>query len=207
MIRTSTLLAALAIATASPALAQQAPAVDPAKVDAAVKAAFPGAPADWAPRLTPDETMKACSAHNNLPPAPVAQAITAREKATIEYPADGNFIGDWKRGEQYAQSGFGLRFTDYPPRNRVNGGNCYACHQLTKVEVSYGTIGPSLLKYGEIRKFAEADAKLVYEKIYNASASFPCSLMPRLGANKVLTIDQIKDIVALVMSPDSPVNK
>jgi sulfur-oxidizing protein SoxX len=73
--------------------------------------------------------------------------------------------------------------------------------------VSYGTIGPSLLKYGEIRKFAEADTKLVYEKIYNANASFPCSLMPRLGANKVLTIEQIKDIVALIMSPDSPVNK
>lgn len=207
MIRISALLAALAIAAASPVLAQQGPAIDPAKVDAAVKAAFPSAAADWAPRLVPDDTMKACSAHNNLPPAPVAQAIIAREKATIQYPADGKFIGDFKNGERLAQSGFGLRFTDYPPGNRVNGGNCYACHQLTKAEVSYGTIGPSLLKYGEIRKFAEADTKLAYEKIYNSNASFPCSLMPRLGANKVLTIDQIKDIVALIMSPDSPVNK
>jgi sulfur-oxidizing protein SoxX len=31
--------------------------------------------------------------------------------------------------------------------------------------------------------------------------------MPRFGSNKVLTIEQIKDLVALVMSPDSPVNK
>jgi sulfur-oxidizing protein SoxX len=31
--------------------------------------------------------------------------------------------------------------------------------------------------------------------------------MPRFGANKILTIDQIKDAVALLMSPDSPVNK
>jgi sulfur-oxidizing protein SoxX len=31
--------------------------------------------------------------------------------------------------------------------------------------------------------------------------------MPRFGANKVLSVDQIKDIVALLMSPDSPVNK
>jgi sulfur-oxidizing protein SoxX len=31
--------------------------------------------------------------------------------------------------------------------------------------------------------------------------------MPRLGANKVLTIEQIKDAVAPIMSPDSPVNK
>ena len=31
--------------------------------------------------------------------------------------------------------------------------------------------------------------------------------MPRFGANKILTVDQIKDLVALLMSPDSPVNK
>ena len=31
--------------------------------------------------------------------------------------------------------------------------------------------------------------------------------MPRFGANKVLTIEQIKDLVALLMSPDSPANK
>jgi sulfur-oxidizing protein SoxX len=31
--------------------------------------------------------------------------------------------------------------------------------------------------------------------------------MPRFGSNKVLTIDQIKDLVALLMSKDSPVNQ
>jgi sulfur-oxidizing protein SoxX len=31
--------------------------------------------------------------------------------------------------------------------------------------------------------------------------------MPRFGTNNVLTIDQIKDLTALLMSPDSPVNK
>ena len=31
--------------------------------------------------------------------------------------------------------------------------------------------------------------------------------MPRFGANKVLTIEQIKDVVALLMRPESPVNK
>ncbi len=201
------LVGVFALAIVSDAPAQQRPAVDPARVDAAVKSAFPTAPADWAPRLAPDETMKQCSAHNNLPPKDVAEAIQAREKATIQYPADGKFLGDWKTGERLAQSGFGLRFTDYPPGNRVNGGNCYACHQVSKEEVSYGTIGPSLLGYGKIRKFADPDVKLAYEKIYNSHASYPCSLMPRLGANKVLTIDQIKDIVALIMSPDSPVNK
>ena len=89
---------------------------------------------------------------------------------------------------------------------QVNGGNCYACHQLTKAEVSYGTIGPSLLNYGKIRNFSVADAKAAYEKIYDAQASYPCSNMPRFGTNKVLTIEQIKDAVALLMSPESPVN-
>lgn len=205
--RTFAFALGLALFAAPAAQAQQAPAIDPARVDAVVKSAFPTAPADWASRLMPDETMKQCSAHNNLPPGPVGEAIMARERATIEYPADGKLIGDWKNGERVAQSGFGMRFTDYPPGNRVNGGNCYACHQITKEEVSFGTVGPSLFNYGKIRKFGEAETKAAYDKVYNSHATYPCSLMPRLGANKVLTIEQIKDTVALLMSPDSPANK
>lgn len=197
--------ASLALLAALPAAAQKK-TVDPARVDAAVKAAFPSAPADWQSRLTPDATMNACSAHTNDPPQKISDEIRKREKAAIQYPADGKFLGDWKKGEKIAQSGYGLRFTDYPPRN-PNGGNCYACHQVTKKEVSYGTIGPSLLEYGKLRDFKEADAKAVYEKVYNAQASFPCSLMPRFGTNNILTIEQIKDVVALLMSPDSPVNQ
>jgi L-cysteine S-thiosulfotransferase len=200
-------LGVILMAAVPAAMAQQKPAVDPARVDAAVKSAFPTAPADWLPRLTPDQTMKECSAHDNKPPKALGDAIEAREKATIVYPDDGKFVGDWKKGEALAQSGFGLRFTDYPPGNRANGGNCYACHQVTRQEVSYGTIGPSLLEFGKLRKFSEAEAKAAYERIYNPHSSFPCSLMPRFGANKVLTIEQIKDAVALLMSPDSPVNK
>lgn len=186
------------------ALAQQN--VDASNVDAAIAAAFSAAPAEWKARLDQDETMKVCSAAHNNPSKLEAEAIQKRERARIEYPSDGKLAGDWQAGEKIAQSGYGLRFTDYPQRQPV-GGNCYACHQLTKAEVSYGTLGPSLLGYGKARKFAEADSKAVYEKIYDAQASSACSNMPRFGANKVLTIDQIKDLVALVMSPDSPVNK
>jgi sulfur-oxidizing protein SoxX len=199
-------IAVLLIVGTVGASAQQKPAVDTVKIDAAIAAAFPTAPADWKARFDQDETMKACSLHENSPPKPVAETIATREKARIEYPADGKLLGDWASGEKLAQSGYGLRFTDYPAR-QVNGGNCYACHQLTKAEVSYGTIGPSLLNYGKIRNFSEADTKAAYEKIYNAQAAYPCSNMPRFGTNKVLTIEQIKDLVALVMSPDSPVNK
>ena len=191
---------------AMPAVAQQQPAVDPARADAAIKSAFPTAPADWQSRLVPDETMRQCSANRNAPPKAVADAIREREKATIAYPPDGKLLGDWRQGEKVAQSGYGLRFTDYPPRT-ANGGNCYACHQMTKEEVSYGTLGPPLLQYGKVRNFGDTETKAVYEKIYNSHATFPCSNMPRFGASKILTVEQIKDLVALVMSPDSPVNK
>jgi sulfur-oxidizing protein SoxX len=193
-------LAIILALTATPALAQQKP--DP---EAALKTAFPNMPADWASRLTGDETMQQCSAAHNNPAKDVAEAIRKREQATIVYPPDNNFMGDWQKGEKLAQSGYGLRFTDYPAR-QPNGGNCYACHQLTKKEVSYGTLGPSLSEYGKLRDYKPEAVKAAYEKIYNSHAALPCSTMPRFGANKVLTIDQIKDAVALLMSQESPVN-
>ena len=61
--------------------------------------------------------------------------------------------------------------------------------------------------YGKLRNFGDAEAKAAYEKIYNPHAAFPCSNMPLFGTNKVLTIEQIQDLVALLMSPDSPANK
>jgi sulfur-oxidizing protein SoxX len=201
------LLAALLLALlhAGPAGAQSPP-IDAARMQAAVKQSWPQAPADWQTRLEQDETMAACSRYRNSPPPAVAEAIVAREKAAIEYPADGALMGDWKKGQKLAQSGYGGRFTDYPPRTE-NGGNCYACHQLSRTELSFGTLGPSLLEYGKIRKFADADVKAVYDRIYNPQAAVACASMPRLGSSGHLTIDQIKDLVAYVMSPDSPVNK
>jgi sulfur-oxidizing protein SoxX len=199
-----TAIALLALTLAAPALAQQK--TDAARADAAINSAFPAAPADWASRLVGDETMQQCSAARNSPAKTTADAIQAREQASIVYPPDNNFIGDWKKGETLAQSGYGLRFTDYPVR-QVNGGNCYACHQLTRAEVSYGTLGPSLRDYGKLRDYKPEAVKAAYEKIYNSHAALACSTMPRFGTNKILTVEQIKDAVALLMSPDSPVNK
>jgi sulfur-oxidizing protein SoxX len=197
---------ALALAVALPVAAQDRGPAAPATVDAMIKAAFPVSSPDWQKRLTPDETMRQCSAYKNNPPPAVADAIQKRALASVVYPPDGKFLGDWKKGEKLAQSGYGLRFTDYPAK-QPNGGNCYACHQLTKKEVSYGTLGPSLLEYGKLREYKPAEIKKAYEKIYNSHVAMACSNMPRFGANGVLTIDQIKDAVALLMSPDSPVNK
>jgi len=177
-----------------------------APIDAAIKSSWASAAPEWQARLAQDETQRVCSQYRNAPPKAVADAIVAREKATIQYPADGNLKGDWQKGETLAQSGYGGRFTDYP-RRAENGGNCYACHQMDGKELSFGTLGPSLREYGKIRKFAEPEVKAVYERIYNPHAAIPCANMPRLGAAKFLTIEQIKDLVAFVMSPESPVNK
>jgi L-cysteine S-thiosulfotransferase len=196
----------LVAALSGAAAAEENTTPDAARLTAVIQAAFPTAPADWKPRLVPDETLRVCSAYRGNPPADVSKQIRNAEKAKIEYPSDGKLLGDWKAGEKIAQSGYGLRFTDYPPR-QANGGNCYACHQLAAQELSYGTLGPGLLQYGKLSRFSEAATKAVYEKIYDPEATLPCSNMPRFGVNKVLTIEQIRDLVALVMSPDSPVNK
>ena len=98
-------IAAVVLAGTAGSSAQQKPAVDTAKIDAAIAAAFPTAPADWKSRLDQDESMKECSIHENSPPKAVADAIQKREKTRIEYPADGKLVGDWKAGERLAQSG------------------------------------------------------------------------------------------------------
>jgi sulfur-oxidizing protein SoxX len=201
------LSAALVVAVLSAGQANaQSPTIDAARMQSAVAASWPQLPADWQARLVQDDTMAACSLYKNSPPQALADKIVARERAAIKYPPDGKLLGDWKKGQKLAQSGYGGRFTDYPPRTE-NGGNCYACHQLSSKELSFGTLGPSLLEYGKIRKFTEADVKAVYDRIYNPQAAVACASMPRLGANGHLSIEQIKDLVAYVMSPDSPVNK
>ena len=183
--------------------AQSAP---PASVEAAVASSWTATAPDWLPRLKPDALQQVCTASRNAPSKADGDTIIAAAKASIKYPADGKLVGDWKKGEAVAQNGYGLRFTD-TDTTRAIGGNCYACHQIDRKELSYGTLGPALAEYGKIRKFAEADTKAVYEKIYNSHAAFPCSQMPRFGSGGTLTIEQITDLVALLMDPASPVNK
>jgi len=161
---------------------------------------------EWIARLEQDEPMALCSAFRNKPPEDVAEQIKKREQARIIHPDDGQYMGDWRRGERLAQSGYGLRFTDYPP-TQPNGGNCFACHQLDRTEVSSGTLGPSLVGYGKLHRGDSDAARMLYERIYNPQAQTACARMPRFGTHGVLTIEQIKDLVAYVMSPESPVNK
>lgn len=198
-------LAVLALSTLPALGAEEKSTVSREQVERAVAAAWSKLPPELQARVEQDQTMRDCSQYHNDPPKPVADAILVREKATIVYPPDNQFMGDWKKGEKSALSGYGGRMGDDPQRG--NGGNCYACHQLTTSEISFGTLGPSLLGYGRAKDFSPAAQKELYERIYNPQSALACSNMPRFGHNKFLTVDQIKDLVALLMDPNSPVNK
>jgi sulfur-oxidizing protein SoxX len=194
-----------ATALAAPSLAQAQDKVDPARLDALVKATFGGAPADWKARIELDETQRICSTMRNNVTAAQADEIQKRELARMVLPADSKFLGDWKKGFQVANNGRGGQFSDGP--DTVNGGNCYACHQMDPKEVSFGTLGPSLAGYGKDRKYDKDMILEAWRKIYNSQAVVACSNMPRFGASKFLTEQQIKDVMAYLFDPDSPVNK
>jgi L-cysteine S-thiosulfotransferase len=187
------------------ATAQQAPKVDPALVDKIVKDTFKGASPEWQARIVADEAQRLCSQSNGSPSAADAKRLSDSAAANIVYPADGNVIGDWKKGQQLAQRGTGGQFSD--KADTPKGANCYACHQLSRAELSFGTLGPSLLEYGAIRKFKPEEAKAAYAKIYNAQAVQACSNMPRFGHSKFLTEPEMKDLTAYLFDPASPVNK
>lgn len=197
--------AAALVAAASASLAQDKPKADAALLDKIVGAMIARAPEDWRRRMDQDEAQRLCSEHKNELPAALSAKVLASQKATIVLPADGSVIGDWKRGAQIAQNGRGGQFSD--PADTVGGGNCYACHQLSKAELSYGTMGPSLTEYGKIRKFRAEDAKAAYAKVFNSMSVLPCSSMPRFGLTKALSEQQIKDVTAYLFDPESPVNK
>jgi sulfur-oxidizing protein SoxX len=95
-----------------------------------------------------------------------------------------------------------------------NGANCYACHQLTPTEISFGNQGPSLMKYGTLRgvkdvasKDSEAIVKYTWARIWNTHSVNLCSNMPRFGDAGILTTDQVRHVMALLLDPQSPVNK
>ena len=166
-------------------------------------------------RLVQDDANRECSAAD-VAGKPldekVAKAIEAANFKTIKWPSDGQFLGDWKQGEKIAQSGRGMTWSD--KAGSENGGNCYNCHQISQQEISYGTLGPSLYHYGKLRGVSNPEApeaKAIVEytwgKIWNAKAYNACSQMPRAGHAGVLTEQQVKHIMALLLDPKSPVNQ
>ncbi len=161
-------------------------------------------------RLTQDALQKACSAlAGNALDGDTAAKVGALARGSIVKPEGGVKLGDWRKGETIARSGFGFRVghRDDDHGAREPGGNCYACHQLDPNEIAYGTVGPSLTGYGNTRGSSDAMLNYAYEVIYNPHSYFPCTLMPRFGHNQVLTQQQISDVMAYLFDPESPVNQ
>ena len=166
-------------------------------------------------RLNQDDANRECSAAD-VAGKPideqVGRAIEQANFKTIQWPSDGKFLGDWKEGEKIAQNGRGMTWTD--AAGSENGGNCYNCHQIDRREISFGTIGPSLYNYGRLRGVndpASPQARPIVEytwgKIWNARAYKACSSMPRAGHAGILSEQQIRHVMALLLDPKSPVNQ
>ncbi len=164
-------------------------------------------------RIQQDLGQQACS--SPTPPSPeLAKRVEAEALATIKPPAGGKYLGDWREGEKLAQSGRGMTWTDASAAPSANGGNCYNCHQISKAEISFGTIGPSLYNYGKLRGVKDpadpasaAMLQYTWGKLYNSKAFAACSNMPRFGHAKLLDETQLQHLMALLLDPKSPVNQ
>ena len=197
------------LSAAAPVAAESSDAVLQ-RAEQIVRESFTGAtPEEWKARLEQDRAQALCSRFHNAPPPEVGASLAAEALKSIRFPEDGKLMGDWKEGEKLASIGTGghIGKIQPDPPDRKRGGNCYACHALAAKEVAAGNLGPSLTNYGKLRGNSPETVKYVYEKIYNAQAYYPCSLMPRFGHNGWLSPKEIADAVAFLLDPESPVNK
>jgi len=199
----------LMVAMASPFLIAAMPvAADAdyrAKAIAVIKKDFKPQGQATLDRLDEDGLQALCSRTGNKPPEYIAKRLEADQLAAVIYPSDSKLLGDWKAGEALAQSGRGFTWTDKP--GLPVGGNCYNCHQISPKETSFGTVGPTLYQFGKLRGNSEEIQKYTYSRIYNSKGYNLCTEMPRFGHIGALKEQQIKDLVALLLDPESPVNK
>jgi sulfur-oxidizing protein SoxX len=184
-----------------------------AQAAAMIKASFRDQGIAKVDRLNQDLGQRACSS-DKAPDEATAKKIEAEAMASIRKPSDGKYLGDWREGEKLAQNGRGMTWTDRSADSSANGGNCYNCHQISKQEISYGTIGPSLYNYGKNRGVKNpadpASAAIVeytWGKLWNSKAYAACSNMPRFGHAKLLDEKQLQHLMALLLDPQSPVNQ
>ncbi len=159
-------------------------------------------------RLSQDELQDACSTKGGVKEGYDVNVLRQKAQESIVYPKYETFdpsyyLGDWKNGESIAKNGKGLQYNDDP--KDPNGGNCYACHQMAQEEVAYGTLGTTLQNYG-MRGQSEVMMQYTWAKIYNPHVYNVCSMMPRFGVNGILTEQQMKDVMAYLLDPNSPVN-
>jgi len=101
----------------------------------------------------------------------------AVKKVKLSGPLDGNV----ERGKKLAAT-------------KIKG-NCVACHQIPGVSQT-GDVGPSLIGYKDSGKSAAE----LYQQVYDSRVANPGSDMPPFGTFGTLTDQEIRDVVAYIMS-------
>uniref|UniRef100_A0A7C2ZPG4 Sulfur oxidation c-type cytochrome SoxX n=1 Tax=Hydrogenobacter sp. TaxID=2152829 RepID=A0A7C2ZPG4_9AQUI len=170
-------------------------------------------------KVQQDEAQRICSQYPSREemPASAVQKVIQLSQAEIKYPQWGIYMGDWKEGKKLVDSPRGGRYASYGFSDKPTdkGGNCYACHLIEK-GVPGGTMGPNLYQYGKRWNITKENLnspetvekiKSVYNIVYNSWSAFPCSSMPRFGYHGSLSPEDIANIVAYLLHPESPVNK
>ncbi len=109
---------------------------------------------------------------------PCGKAATRKPlKKALEGPLNGNA----EKGKQVAFA-----------RNR---GNCLACHVMPGGSQP-GSRGPDLSHFGSSGR-SEAEA---YAMVYDMRTINPETLMPPIGTNDILTDQELRDVVAFLLS-------
>ena len=209
----TTLIAAATLLAVAGCATMLSPAELDRETKAVMKSSFRDQGIAKVDRLEQDLGQSACS--SDTPPSDaVAEKVMAEARASVKWPAGGQYFGDWREGEKLAQNGRGMTWTDKSTEASANGGSCYNCHQLSKAEISFGTIGPSLYHYGKNRGVtdlasptAQPIVEYTWAKIYNSKSYNACSNMPRFGHVGLLDAKQIANVMSLLLDPKSPVNQ
>ena len=179
-----------------------------AKAAQVLKASFKARGQAGIDRLDQDETQKTCTEYaGKAPPKDVAEKIEKINLASIKWPADGKLHG---RLEERREDRAGRAAASSSPTIPTGPGR----RQLLRVPPARAA--GSLVRHDRPAAVpVRQDARL--QRRHRASTPTARSgtprrtararYMPRFGHSKILTEAQIKDLVALLMDPDSPVNK
>jgi len=75
-------------------------------------------------------------------------------------------------------------------------GRCLNCHVLDKDAVLAGDVGPNLSTYGT---WGRSDA-YTFQRVWDARAHNPNTVMPPFGTNELLSVQEVTDIVAYLLT-------
>ena len=186
------------------AFAGRSAGADPADVQKVLQRDFKARGQATMDRVVQDGVQRVCTESDDRPPAELAKQMEADQLKTIAFPGQPDRRLEERRAHRAERP---RPAVDRSPPARPAAAAATTATSSRRRKASYGTLGPSLLRFGATRGSGPEMQRYVYGKIYNAKAYNLCSQMPRLGYSGTLTPEQIKDLVGLLLDPASPVNK